>query len=79
MTTRMFIKFLNCTKALVIPEDKDSHSVIVLDTTNDIDTADRIRTIRAPIEIELISESFDSLVKKLEKPIKNKEIFILHL
>jgi F0F1-type ATP synthase alpha subunit len=79
MTTRMFVKFLNGTRALVIPEDKDSHSVIVLDTTNDIGTADKIRTIRAPIKIELISESFDSLVKKLEKPIKNKEIFVLTL
>ena len=56
MTTRMFVKFLNCTKVLIIPEDKNGHSVIFLDTNNDIGTADRIRTIRAPIGIEIISE-----------------------
>ncbi len=79
LTTNMFLKLFKCSNALIIPEDKQNKTVIILDIENKIGLIDKIKKIEGIKEYEVLPEEFDSIKRKLQKLIKQNKIFYVNI
>ncbi len=75
----MFLKLFKCSNALIIPEDKQNKTVIILDIENKIGLIDKIKKIEGIKEYEVLPEEFDSIKRKLQKLIKQNKIFYVNI
>ena len=79
LTASMFLKLFKCDNALIIPEDKQNKTVIILDIENKIDLIDKIKKIEGIKEYEVLPEEFNSIKRKLQKLIKQDKIFYVNI
>ena len=79
VTTNMFLKLFKCDNALIIPEDKQNKTVIILDIEDKIDLVDKIKKIEGIKEYEVLPEEFNSTKRKLQKLIKKDEVFYVNI
>ena len=79
LTARMILKFLKCSRAILIPKDGFDNSVVILDSNDETGLLGKIRSIRAPLRCEVLGDEFEEMIRKLEKPIRKKQVFVIEV
>jgi len=77
MTARMFFKFVQSTRAILIPKDFQGHTVLILDAKDPILLSEKMRKIKTELKIEVMGQSFDEILRLTEKAINDKKAFLL--
>lgn len=77
LTARLFLKFVGCSRAIVIPQDSQGRSVVIVDTSEEVDLGKRIKAIPAPLHYEVLAASFDDVAKQLEHVLHTKKAFVV--
>lgn len=77
MTARMFIKFVQSTRAVLIPKDFKGDTVLIIDVQDSIGISDKVKKIRADLKYEVLGQSFDEVLRLTDKAIKDKKAFLL--
>ena len=79
MTSRMFLKLFECSRAVIIPEDSLKHTVLMVDGPDEIALANRVRGIQSIISCEMLPDNFEEVLAKLDQSIKEKKVFVTTL
>jgi hypothetical protein len=77
MTARMFVKFVQSTRAILIPKDFNGNSVLILDAKDSIVISEKVKKIRADLKYEVLGQSFEEILKQTDKAIKDKKAFLI--
>ena len=77
MTARMFVKFVQSTRAILIPKDFNGNSVLILDAKDSIVISEKLKKIRADLKYEVLGQSFEEILKQTDKAIKDKKAFLI--
>ena len=77
MTARMFFKFVQSTRAILIPKDFQGHTVLILDAKDPILLSEKMRKIKTELKIEVMGQSFEEILRQTEKLISDKKAFLL--
>ncbi|MDG6997568.1 MAG: hypothetical protein JRN15_00455 [Nitrososphaerota archaeon] len=77
MTARMFVKFVQSTRAILIPKDFHGDSVLILDSEDSIVLSEKVKKIRANLKYEVLGQSFEEILKQTERAIKDKKAFLI--
>ncbi|MGA2875437.1 MAG: hypothetical protein ABSE82_07850 [Nitrososphaerales archaeon] len=77
MTARMFVKFVESTRAVLIPKDFNGNTVLILDAKDSISISEKVKKIRADLKYEVLGQSFEEILKQTEKAIKDKKAFLI--
>ncbi len=77
MTARMFVKFVESTRAVLIPKDFNGNTVLILDAKDSIVISEKVKKIRADLKYEVLGQSFEEILKQTEKAIKDKKAFLI--
>ncbi|MHB8568412.1 MAG: hypothetical protein ACYC7D_15605 [Nitrososphaerales archaeon] len=77
MTARMFVKFVQSKRAILIPKDFQGHTVLIIDAQDSILLSERVKKIKTEIKYEVLGQSFEDLLRQTEKAIKDKNAFLL--
>lgn len=79
LTARLFLKFVGCSRAIVIPQDSQGRSVVIVDAVEEASLGKRIKAIPAPLQYEVLASSFDEVAKQLENVVNAKKAFVIKL
>ncbi len=79
MTSRMFLQLLQCSRAVIIPEDSRNHTVLMVDAPDEIALAKRVRSIQAIVSCEMLPDKFEDITAKLDQSIRDKKVFVTTL
>ncbi len=79
MTSRMFLQLFECPRAIIIPEDSHSHTVLMVDAPDEITLAKRVRSIQSIISCEMLPDNFEEVLAKLDQSIREKKVFVTTL
>jgi|SRR5579875_4046718 len=77
MTARMFIKFVQSSRAILIPKDFKGETVLILDAQDSITLSERVKKIKANLKYEVLGQSFEEVLRQTEKAIKDKKAFVI--
>ena len=77
MTARMFFKFVQSSRGILIPKDFQGHTVLILDAKDPIQLSERVRKIKTDFKIEVLGQSFEEVLRQTEKAISDKKAFLL--
>lgn len=77
MTARMFVKFVQSSRAILIPKDFHGDSVLILDSQDSIVLSEKVKKIRANLKYEVLGQSFDEILKQTDRAIKDKKAFLI--
>ncbi|MGH2639679.1 MAG: hypothetical protein ACRDF4_10445 [Rhabdochlamydiaceae bacterium] len=77
MTARMFLKFVQSNRAILIPKDFKGNTVLILDAQDSIIISEKVKKIRAELKYEVLGQSFDEVMRQTERAIKDKKAFLL--
>ena len=77
MTARMFVKFVQSKRAILIPKDFQGNTVLILDTQDSILIGERVKKIKTDLKYEVLGQSFEEVLRQTEKAIKDKNAFLL--
>ena len=77
MTARMFVKFVQSSRAILIPKDFQGHTVLILDSKDSILLSEKVRKIKTDMKIEVLGQSFEEILRQTEKAISDKKAFLL--
>lgn len=77
MTARMFVKFVQSQRAILIPKDYKGHTVLILDSQDSIQLSEKVRKIKTELKYEVLGQSFDEILKQTEKAIRDKKAFLI--
>ena len=79
MTARMFVKFVESTRAVLIPKDFNGNTVLILDAKDSIVISEKVKKIRADLKYEVLGQTFEEILKQTDKAIKDKKAFLNNL
>ena len=77
MTARMFVKFVQSTRAILIPKDFNGNTVLILDAKDSIIISEKVKKIRADLKYEVLGQTFEETLRQTEKAIKDKKAFVI--
>ena len=77
MTARMFVKFVQSTRAILIPKDFNGNTVLILDAKDSIVISEKVKKIRADLKYEVLGQSFEEILKQTDRAIKDKKAFLI--
>lgn len=77
MTARMFVKFVQSTRAILIPKDFKGNTILILDTQDSIGISEKVKKIRADLKYEVLGQSFEEVLRLTDRAIKDKKAFLL--
>jgi hypothetical protein len=77
MTARMFVRFVQSSRAILIPKDYQGHSVLILDSKDSITLSEKAKKIKTDLKIEVLAQSFEELLRQTEKAIRDKNAFLI--
>ena len=77
MTARMFVKFVQSPRAILIPKDFQGQTVLILDALDSIKLSERVKKIKIELKYEVLGQSFEEILKQTDKAIKDKKAFLL--
>ena len=77
MTSRMFLKFVQSKRAILIPKDFNGQTVVILDATDSIQITERVKKIKTDFKIEILGQSFEDIVKQSDRALKDKKAFMI--
>ena len=77
MTARMFVRFVQSNRAILIPKDYKGNTVLILDAQDSIVLSERVKKIKADLKYEVLGQSFDEVVRQTERAIKDKKAFLI--
>ncbi len=77
MTARMFVKFLQSTRAILIPKDFRGETVLILDSPDSITLSERVKKIKIDLKCEVLGQSFEDILRQTEKALKDKKAFLI--
>jgi len=79
MTARMFVKFVQINRAILIPKDFKGNTVIIIDAQDSVVVSEKVKKIKADLKYEVLGQSFDEVLRQTEKAIKDKKAFLIEL
>jgi hypothetical protein len=77
LTARMFVRFVQTKRAILIPKDFNQNTVIIIDAQDSIVTSERVKKIKADFKYEVLAQSFDEILHQTEKALKDKKAFLI--
>lgn len=77
MTARMFVRFVQTTRAILIPKDFKGNTILILDTQDSIGISEKVKKIRADLKYEVLGQSFEEVLRLTDRAIKDKKAFLL--
>ncbi len=77
MTARMFLKFVQSKRAILIPKDFKGQAVVILDASDSIQLTERVKKIKTDFKIEILGQSFDEVLRQTQRAIKDKKAFVI--
>ena len=77
MTARMFVKFVQSTRAILIPKDFNGNTVLILDAKDSITISEKVKKIRADLKYEVLGQTFEETLKQTDRAIKDKKAFLI--
>ena len=79
MTARMFVKFVQTNRAILIPKDFKGNTVIIIDAQDSVVTSEKVKKIKADLKYEVLGQSFDEVLRQTERAIRDKKAFLIEL
>ncbi|MFQ6010593.1 MAG: hypothetical protein ACE5KG_00245 [Nitrososphaerales archaeon] len=79
MTSRMFLRLFECSRAVIIPEDSRSHTVLMVDAPDEIALAKKVRSVQSIVSCEMLPDNFEEVIAKLDQSIREKKVFVTTL
>lgn len=77
MTARMFVKFVQSDRAILIPKDVNGNTVLIVDAKDTISISEKVKKIRANLKYEVLGQSFDEVLRQTDRAIKDKKAFLI--
>jgi hypothetical protein len=78
MTARMFIRFVQSTRAILIPKDFRGQTVLILDAADSIVLSERVKKLKiSDLRYEVMPQSFEEVLRQTDKALKDKKAFII--
>ena len=78
MTARMFIRFVQSSRAILIPKDFRGQTVLILDATDSIVLSERLKKLKiSDLKYEVMPQSFDEVLRQTDKALKDKKAFVI--
>jgi hypothetical protein len=77
MTARMYLKFLQTQKAILIPKDFKGETVLILDSQDSTNFSKLVKKIKIDLKYEVLALSFEDVLKQTDKAIKDKKAFLI--
>ncbi len=75
MTARMFVKFVQTDRAILIPKDFKGNTIIIIDAKDSDLVSEKVKKIKADLKYEVLGQSFEEVLKQTERAIKDKKAF----
>ena len=79
MTARMFVKFVQTNRAILIPKDFKGNTVIIIDAQDSVVTSEKVKKIKADLKYEVLGQSFGDVLRQTERAIRDKKAFLIEL
>lgn len=77
MTARMFVKFVQIERAILIPKDFKGNTVIIIDAKDSFTVSEKVKKIHADLKYEVLGQSFEEVLRQTERAIKDKKAFLI--
>jgi len=77
MTARMFVKFVQTNRAILIPKDFKGNTVIIIDAQDSVVISEKVKKIKADLKYEVLGQSFDEVLRQTERAIRDKKAFLI--
>jgi hypothetical protein len=77
MTARMFVRFVQSNRAILIPKDFKGNTVLILDAQDSIVLSEKVKKIKAELKYEVLGQSFEEVLRQTERAIRDKKAFVL--
>ncbi len=77
MTARMFVRFVQTERAILIPKDFKGNTVIIIDAKDSTVVSERVKKIKADLKYEVLGQSFEEVLRQTERAIKDKKAFLI--
>ncbi len=77
MTARMFIKFVQSSRAILIPKDFNGNTVLIIDAQDSIVISEKVKRVRADLKYEVLGQSFEEVLRQTDRAIKDKKAFLI--
>jgi hypothetical protein len=77
MTARMFVKFVQSSRAILIPKDFNGNTVLIIDAQDTIVISEKVKKIRADLKYEVLGQTFEEVLRQTDKAIKDKKAFLI--
>jgi DNA anti-recombination protein RmuC len=77
MTARMFVKFVQIDRAILIPKDFKGNTVIIIDAKDSAVVSERVKKIKADLKYEVLGQSFEEVLRQTERAIRDKKAFLI--
>ena len=78
-TARMFVKFVQIERAILIPKDFKGNTVIIIDAKDSTIVSERVKKIKADLKYEVLGQSFEEVLRQTDRAIKDKKAFLIEL
>jgi hypothetical protein len=78
MTARMFVKFVQIDRAILIPKDFKGNTVIIIDAKDSVIVSEKVKKIKADLKYEVLGQSFEEVLRQTERAIKDKKAFLIN-
>jgi hypothetical protein len=79
MTARMFVKFVQTNRAILIPKDFKGNTVIIIDAQDSFVISEKVKKIKADLKYEVLGQSFEEVLRQTERAIRDKKAFLIEL
>ena len=77
MTARMFVKFVQTNRAILIPKDFNGNTVIIIDAQDSGVVSEKVKKIKADLKYEVLGQSFEEVLRQTDRAIKDKKAFLI--
>lgn len=77
MTARMFVKFVQTKRAILIPKDFKGNTVIIIDAQDSVVISEKVKRIKADLKYEVLGQSFEDVLRQTERAIRDKKAFLI--
>ena len=59
MTARMFVRFVQINRAILIPKDFRGNTIIIIDAEDSLTISEKVKKIKADLKYEFLGQSFE--------------------
>ena len=77
MTARMFVRFVQIDRAILIPKDFKGNTIIIIDAKDSATISEKVKKIPADLKYEFLGQSFEDVLRQTDKAIRDKKAFLI--